>query len=86
MDKKGTIIISIAILLGFLLIGLLIRAPLEKINNSISKEDNRYQMISPNDNNIIIFDTETGEYWRKFIQPNAGPTEWTKEINPKLND
>lgn len=40
---------------------------------------NRYKMISPNENNIIIFDSKTGDYWRKFIESNEGPTEWSKE-------
>lgn len=36
-------------------------------------------MISPNESNIIIFDSKTGDYWRKFIENNEGPTDWTKE-------
>ncbi|MCI9259190.1 MAG: hypothetical protein HFJ16_03005 [Romboutsia sp.] len=42
-------------------------------------KDNRYQMISPNENNIIIFDSKTGDYWRKFIEPDEGPIDWSKE-------
>ncbi len=86
MDKKGIIIISITILLGFVLMGLLLKAPIEKISNNILNENYRYQMVSPNENNIIIFDTETGEYWRKFISPNSGPTEWEKETSPIFDD
>ncbi|WP_276700480.1 MULTISPECIES: hypothetical protein [Romboutsia] len=36
-------------------------------------------MISPNENNIIIFDSKTGDYWRKFIEPDEGPIDWSKE-------
>ena len=36
-------------------------------------------MISPNENNIIIFDSKTGDYWRKFIEADEGPTDWSKE-------
>ena len=37
------------------------------------------EMISANDTNIIIFDKQTGRYWRKFIEPNAISTQWTEE-------
>ena len=43
-------------------------------------------MISPNDSNIIIFDKETGRYWRKFIKSNEGPTDWTEETIDFLNE
>lgn len=46
------------------------------------EEQNRYELISPNDSNIIIFDKQSGEYWRKFIETNEGPTEWEKQISP----
>ena len=36
-------------------------------------------MISPNETNIIIFDSKTGDYWRKLIEPDEGPTDWSKE-------
>ncbi|WP_205690215.1 hypothetical protein [Chengkuizengella sediminis] len=41
----------------------------------------KYELIPVNDNNIIIFDKESGELWRKFIASNEGPTDWTME-NP----
>ncbi len=46
------------------------------------EEQFRYELISPNDTNIIIFDKQSGEYWRKFIEPNEGPADWEKEISP----
>lgn len=42
----------------------------------------RYELISPNENNIIIFDKQTGESWRKFIPSNEGPTNWEKQKSP----
>lgn len=47
-----------------------------------SDSEHRYELISPNENNLIIFDHETGEYWRTFIEANEGPTNWEKEYSP----
>ncbi|PFO08400.1 hypothetical protein COJ85_03945 [Bacillus sp. AFS076308] len=42
----------------------------------------RYELISPNESNIIIFDKQSGDYWRKYIEPNEGPTDWEKQQSP----
>ena len=42
----------------------------------------RYELISPNESNLIIFDKQNGEYWRKFIEPNEGPVDWEKQTTP----
>lgn len=60
------------------------------ISNSIREQpqgegNSRYEFITVNDNNIVIFDKHTGEYWRKFIESNEGPTEWEKEESPDLD-
>ncbi len=47
-----------------------------------SEAEFRYDLISVNDNNLIIFDKENGEYWRKFIESNEGPTDWEKQTSP----
>jgi hypothetical protein len=47
------------------------------VNKNIVNK-NKYEMINA-DSNIIIFDKETGRYWRKYINTNAGPNEWTEE-------
>ncbi|WP_409252751.1 hypothetical protein V1502_02145 [Bacillus sp. SCS-153A] len=73
------IILGLCILLGSWLISDSLGeqdAPLQ------SEEEYRYEFISPNDNNIIIFDKETGEYWRRFIDSTAGPTEWESQPSP----
>ncbi|MCM1992097.1 hypothetical protein [Oceanirhabdus seepicola] len=99
MEKRGSVIIGFSIIIGFIMLGLLLKSPLESLSNNsapissnelsdLSKsvsELNRYQMISANDHNIILLDTKTGEYWRKFVPSNEGPTNWTKEIGPNLN-
>ncbi|MFD4820431.1 hypothetical protein [Peribacillus butanolivorans] len=50
--------------------------------NTTQEEQFRYKLISPNDSNIIIFDKQSGEYWRKFIEPNDGPADWEKQKSP----
>ena len=47
-----------------------------------SEAEFRYELISANDNNLILFDKETGEHWRKFIESNEGPTDWEKQTSP----
>ena len=84
MEKRGALIIGVSIIIGFLILGLLSRLSIG-IGGDNLPSSNRYQMISANDNNIILLDTETSEYWRKFIPTNEGPTNWTKEIGPDLN-
>ena len=71
MENKSILYICISIIIGFSILSISIL--LNKDNR------NRYQMISPNENNIIIFDSKTGDYWRKFIESNEGPTDWSKE-------
>ncbi len=46
------------------------------------QEQFRYELISPNDSNIIIFDKQSGEFWRKYIESNEGPTDWEKQSSP----
>ena len=41
----------------------------------------RYEIIS-SQNNIILFDKQSGESWRKFLPPSEGPTEWEKQQTP----
>ena len=69
MENKSILYICISIIIGFSILSI----------SLLLNKENRYQMISPNENNIIIFDSKTGDYWRKFIEPNEGPTDWSKE-------
>lgn len=75
------IILSIAILFSASQISSAIKDSSSNSNNT-DVEQNRYEMISPNDSNIIIFDKQSGEYWRKFIETGEGPTEWEKQTSP----
>lgn len=82
MDRKTGLIISGALILGFIILGWSINISIKNLYVTDIKSDNlkNYEFIRVNDNNIIIFDSKTGHYWRKFIDSNAGPKEWTEEI------
>lgn len=72
MKDKSILYICISIIIGFSILSISLFV--------VNKENsNRYQIISPNQSNIIIFDSKTGDYWRKFIERDEGPTDWTKE-------
>ncbi len=47
-----------------------------------SEEKYRYEFISANEQNVILFDKKTGNYWRKYIEPNEGPTNWAEQESP----
>lgn len=78
MKEKSVLYICISIIIGFSILSISLFLTSKDINK------NRYEMISPNEANIIIFDSQTGDYWRKFIEPAEGPTEWTKESSDFL--
>lgn len=80
MDKKSSYVIGISIFLGFVVFGLLLLFSLSYFANTLNKK--RYEFIRVNDTNIVIFDTHTGHYLRRFIEPNEGPKEWIEEIPP----
>ncbi len=85
MEKKSTIIMGISIIIGFIILGGSIIYTFEDSAQTAVVNTNRYEMITPNDSNIIIFDKQAGRYWRKYIDPNEGPTEWTEETLYFLN-
>lgn len=76
MKEKSLLCICASIIIGFSILSISLL-----LTNKYGNKDyeNRYKMISPNETNIIIFDSKTGDYWRKFIESNEGPTDWTKE-------
>ncbi|MFJ7646914.1 hypothetical protein ACIQ1H_05165 [Lysinibacillus sp. NPDC097279] len=76
------IFLGICILLGSWLISQSLKS--EQVNKT-EHELFRYELISPNDSNIIIFDKQSGEYWRKFIEPNEGPIDWENQPSPFSN-
>ncbi|MDB8799129.1 hypothetical protein PN290_07025 [Romboutsia sp. 1001216sp1] len=72
INNKSIFVIGFSIILGFCIVAV-------SLFISLKENHNRYQFFSPNDSNIIIFDSHTGTYWNKFINPSEGPTDWTKE-------
>jgi len=66
-------------------LGLCIIVASWSISSSLDKAStgkHRYEFISANERNVIIFDKETGSYWRKVFEPSEGPTEWQKQDSP----
>ncbi len=100
MKLKETAVLGVSIIVGFFVLGLMLSSSLNNISTELSLMNNkiveemsedstndlyRYELISANDNNILLFDSMTGEYWRKFISPNSGPTDWQKQIGPDFS-
>ena len=75
MNNKSAYIIAASIIIGFVILSISLFMSI----NGIGEANKRYQFISPNESNIIIFDTKTGEYWNKYISPSEGPADWTKD-------
>lgn len=73
------IFLGICILLGSWFISQSLQS---KQEDAAKEAQFRYKLISANESNLIIFDKKSGEYWRKFIDPNAGPTDWEKQTSP----
>ncbi|MGE7602356.1 hypothetical protein ACQKL5_07565 [Peribacillus sp. NPDC097675] len=81
MKKSSSIIIAVAIIIGFTILGLFLRVALEDDSKGINHED-RYELVPVNDNNMVIFDKKSGDYWNKFIPSEEGPTDWKKGYSP----
>ncbi|WP_129692045.1 hypothetical protein [Gottfriedia acidiceleris] len=82
--KNNQIIIGVAIILGCTILGLFLMFTFSDNakEKPVKTNEYKYEMIRANDDNVIIFNKETGEYWRKFLPNNEGPTDWSKEKSP----
>lgn len=87
MKNSSSIISGLAIIIGFTILGLFILSAFGKESTKVENvnEDYRYELVPANENNIIIFDKKTGEYWSKFIPSSEGPTNWEKGDFPTNN-
>ena len=87
MKNSLSIIFGLAIIIGFTILGLFILSAFGKESIKVENvnEDYRYELVPANENNIIIFDKKTGEYWSKFIPSDEGPTNWEKGDFPANN-
>jgi len=83
MEKKSVYALCTSIIVGFVILGLFVfwgiknNTPSQQSTQSTSK----YQVVAVG-NNVMMYDTETGNYWQKFIPSNEGPTSWTKSMSP----
>ena len=84
MEKKSVIIIGISIIIGFLILASSVIYTFKDNGEKDIVNNNKYELITAG-SNIIIFDKETGRYWRKYINTNEGPNEWTEETTDLLN-
>lgn len=91
LQSFSTIFLGVCILLGCWFISESINQSQNQPTSSQSKdvsvdvakeEPYRYEFISANEQNIIIFDKESGQYWRKSINLDGGPTEWEPQESP----
>lgn len=83
MKNSSALILGLSIIAAALIV---VTSPLgTNKSDQISERQTseyRYELIPANDNNIIIFDKQTGDYWQKFIENNGGPTHWEKGDSP----
>jgi len=84
MKNISSLIIGLSIIVGFTILGSFLMVAFDKDSPNVNSYDNtyRYELVPANENNIIIFDKKTGEYWIKFIPSGEGPTNWEKGDSP----
>jgi hypothetical protein len=82
LQSFSIIFLGVCILLGSWFISQSLNSTQDKQANVQQKEQFRYEFIGANEGNIIIFDKQSGEYWRKYIESNEGPTDWEKQKSP----
>ena len=85
MKNNSSLIIGVAIIIGFTILGLFLMVALEDDSKGVSLED-RYELVPVNENNMVIFDKKSGDYWNKFIPSEEGPTNWEKGDSPIKNN
>jgi len=87
MKNSSSLIIGLAIVIGFTILGSFLMFAIGKDPSNVNSNNNeyRYELVPANDNNIIIFDKKTGEYWNKFVPIGEGPTNWEKGDSPIKN-
>ncbi|MBD3107104.1 hypothetical protein IEO70_01815 [Bacillus sp. AGMB 02131] len=74
---------SLGIIIGFTILGLFLMVISREVTDKVGvSSEYRYDLVPANENNIIIFDKQSGEYWTKFIPSDEGPTTWEKGDSP----
>ncbi|KAF0819221.1 hypothetical protein KIS4809_2064 [Bacillus sp. ZZV12-4809] len=82
MKNSSSIIIGLAIIRGFTIVGSFQLSAFGKESSSSDNNEYRYELVPANEHNIITFDKRTGEYWCKFIPSDEGPADWEKGDSP----
>jgi hypothetical protein len=84
MKNSSSLIIGLAIIIGFTILGLFLMVAFGKDSSNVVSNNNeyRYELVPANEHNIIIFDKKSGEYWSKFVPSDEGPTNWEKGDSP----
>ncbi|MGM9928132.1 MAG: hypothetical protein ACI35P_09300 [Bacillus sp. (in: firmicutes)] len=83
MKDRSAIIIGVSIIIGFTILGACLLAVFEKGSDVVTENSEyRYELVPANDNNLIIFDKQSGAYWNKYIPSEEGPTNWEKGVSP----
>jgi hypothetical protein len=54
--------------------------------NVPAPDHGEWELIVVNENNILLFNNISGEYWRKFIESGEGPTNWERQPLPWENN
>lgn len=74
MNTKQILLLCISLIAGLVLQALILSG---SMSGSASSESgsSRYEFISHGDT-LIIGDTQTGDYWQKYVPTYQGPTEW----------
>jgi hypothetical protein len=89
MKNYSSIIIGLAIIIGFTILGSFLMSAFGKESSNVDSNSNnneyRYELVPANEHNIIILDKKTGEYWNKFLPSDEGPTNWEKGDSPIKN-
>jgi hypothetical protein len=75
----SVIFLGLCIVLSSWIISQSLKSKQKEIVNQ--NDQYRYEIIS-SQNNIILFDKQSGESWRKYLPPSEGPTEWEKQQTP----
>ncbi|MCD4838649.1 hypothetical protein LRS37_07135 [Neobacillus sedimentimangrovi] len=84
MKIHSSIIIGLSIIIGFTILGIFLMVTVDKFitNKGNVNNEYKYELVPANENNMIIFDRKTGEYWTKFIPSEEGSTNWEKGDSP----
>ena len=82
-NTRSSFIIGFAIIIGFTVLGLFLMYSFKEPSDvDHENNENRYELVPVNENNMVIFDKQSGEYWSKFVPSNEGPTTWRKGDSP----